>query len=599
LKPKLYFHLVCVLIFAVLAWGCSSKQPVKQTPEIEPQETVAPDPPPEGAQFEEPKKVAIEKTASEIPDVVRETVEESQEPERKRTAAETLEDALSAYQDAQIAWGKTDIDTALAALDEAYGLLLQLDLPQESPLNQEKNDLRLLIAQRIQEIYASHLIAVGENHRSIPLVENQDVLAEIKSFQTVERKYFEDAYRRSGLYREMILKELRKEAMPEELSWVPIFESGFKVNAYSRARALGLWQFISSTGYRFGLKRTRWVDERMDPEKSTRAAIQYLKELHAFFGDWTTALAAYNCGEFRVQRLIRNQRINYLDNFWDLYKLLPRETARFVPRFIATLLIINHPEKYGMTLPTPDPPIEYETIEIYRPVKLSTLAKNMGLSGDALEKLNPELRHQSTPEEDYTLKVPLAYGEKTLAAIQSTPRWIPPEATYSIHYVKRGETVGGIARRYRTSISAIARLNRLNKRYTIYPGQRLKVPGRYSSSSAQTRELIREGEKLVYVVKRGDSLYQIASSFNTSVAEIKQRNNLSSNTLQVGQKLTIQSGNLSGASQYTVKSGDTPYEIAKKFGMNLSVLLTLNGLNSRSKIYPGQKLWVTANNDRP
>jgi membrane-bound lytic murein transglycosylase D len=160
--------------------------------------------------------------------------------------------------------------------------------------------------------------------------------------------------------------------------------------------------------------------------------------------------------------------------------------------------------------------------------------------------------------------------------------------------------VGGIARRYRTSISAIARLNRLNRRYTIYPGQRLKVPGRYkSSSSGRTRELIRDGEKLVYVVRRGDSLYQIASSFNTSVAEVKRRNNLSSNTLQVGQKLTIQSGNLSGASQYTVKSGDTPYEIARKFGMNLSVLLTLNGLNSRSKIYPGQKLWVTPNNDRP
>ncbi|MGD9344712.1 MAG: LysM peptidoglycan-binding domain-containing protein [Candidatus Aminicenantes bacterium] len=600
MKTKSCFNLACVLILLVFGWSCSSKkQQVKQIPEIETQETVAQEPSPEDVQHEEPAQDIMEEIPAEIPESTQETEAESQEPERKRTAAETLEDALSAYQDAQIAWGKTDIDTALAALDDAYGLLLQLDLPQESPLNQEKNDLRLLIAQRIQEIYASHLIAVGENHRSIPLVENQDVLTEIKSFQTVERKYFEAAYKRSGLYREMILEELRKEAMPEELSWVPIFESGFKVNAYSRARALGLWQFISSTGYRFGLKRTRWVDERMDPEKSTRAAIQYLKELHSFFGDWLTALAAYNCGEFRVQRLIRNQRINYLDNFWDLYKLLPRETARFVPRFIATLLIINNPGKYGMNLPEPDTPIKHETVEIYRPVKLSTLSKNMGLSGDVLEKLNPELRHKSTPEGEYSLKVPVDYGEKTLAAVQSTARWIPPEATYSIHYVKRGETVGGIARRYRTSISAIARLNRLNRRYTIYPGQRLKVPGRYSSSSARTRELIREGEKLVYVVRRGDSLYQIASSFNTSVAEIKRRNNLSSNTLQVGQKLTIQSGNLSGASQYTVKSGDTPYEIAKKFGMNLSVLLTLNGLNSRSKIYPGQKLWVTQNNDRP
>ncbi len=595
-------YFLCGLALLVFAWSCSSKQqPVQQVPEIETQETVTEEPPPGEVQAEETPQAVIEETIEEIQETTQEKQEEQEEPESTRTAAEILEVAHTASQDAQIAWSKTDIDTALAALDDAYSLLLQLELPQESFLNQEKNDLRLLIAQRIQEIYASHLIAVGENHRSIPLVENQDVLAEIKSFQTVERKYFEDAYRRSGSYREMILEELGREAMPEELSWVPIFESGFKVNAYSRARALGLWQFISSTGYRFGLKRTRWVDERMDPEKSTRAAIQYLKELHALFGDWATALAAYNCGEFRVQRLIRNQRINYLDNFWDLYKLLPRETARFVPRFIATILLINNPEKYGMTLPTPDPPIEYETVEIYRPVKLSTLSKNMGFSADALEKLNPELRHKSTPEGDYSLKVPVGYGERTLAAVESTARWIPPEATYSIHYVRKGETVGGIARRYRTSASAIARLNRLNRRYTIYPRQRLKVPGRYgsSSSSAKPRELVREGEKLVYIVKRGDSLYQIASSFNTSVAEIKKRNSLTSNTLHVGQKLTIQTGNLSGAKQYTVRSGDTPYEIANKFGMNLSVLLTLNGLNSRSKIYPGQKLWVNSNNNLP
>ncbi|HUU51831.1 MAG TPA: LysM peptidoglycan-binding domain-containing protein [Candidatus Heimdallarchaeota archaeon] len=599
---KIWLYFISVLALLVFTWSCSSKQqPVQQVPEIATQETVTEEPPPEEVQAEEPPPVAMEETKEGIQEISQEQQEEQEEPERKRTAAEILEDALSAYQDAQIAWSKTDIDTALAALDDAYSLLLQLELPQESPLNQEKNDLRLLIAQRIQEIYASHLIAVGENHKSIPLFENQDVLAEIKSFQTVERKYFEDAYRRSGLYREMILEELRKEAMPEELSWVPIFESGFKVNAYSSARALGLWQFISSTGYRFGLNRTRWVDERMDPEKSTRAAIQYLKELHAFFGDWTTALAAYNCGEFRVQRLIRNQRINYLDNFWDLYKLLPRETARFVPRFIATILIINNPEKYGITLPTPDPPIDYETVEIYRPVKLSTLSSNMGLSADEMDKLNPELRHKSTPEGEYSLKVPVGYGEKTLAALESTARWIPPEATYSIHYVRKGETVGGIARRYRTSISTIAHLNGLNRRYTIYPGQRLKVSGSSgsSSTSAQSRELVREGEKLVYVVKRGDSLYQIASSFNTSVAEIKRRNSLTSNTLQVGQKLTIQTGNLSGAAQYTVRSGDTPFEIAKKFGINLSVLLSLNGLNSRSKIYPGQKLWINSNNNLP
>ena len=149
---------------------------------------------------------------------------------------------------------------------------LKLDLDADSPHLQEKNDLRLLIAQRIQEIYASHLIAVGTNHREIPLTENKYVLAEITRFQTKERQYFMDSYRRSGMYIEMIRKKMRQAGMPDELSWIPVIESGFKVKAYSRARALGLWQFISSTGYRFGLKRSRWIDERMDPEKATDAA---------------------------------------------------------------------------------------------------------------------------------------------------------------------------------------------------------------------------------------------------------------------------------------------------------------------------------------
>lgn len=584
----------------IFIWSCSSQpKPVTQTPKVEQQPEEVQEEPTQIAEAEEPsspvKEEPIEKEEEEGSQPGEREDEELEEP-ATHNPAEVLEEALSAYQDSQIAWEKVDIDTALAALDESYSLLLKLDLPQESPLNQEKNDLRLLIAQRIQEIYASHLIATGENHRSIPLEENKYVLREIKSFQTTEQKSFLAGYQRSGRYREMILEELKKEGLPEEISWVPMIESWFKVKAYSRARALGLWQFISSTGYRFGLKRDRWIDERMDPDKATRAAIQYFKELHSFFGDWTTALAAYNCGEFRVQRVIRNQRVKYLDNFWDLFVMLPRETARFVPRFIATLLIINNPEKYGMTLPNPDPPMRYETVEIHRPVKLSSLSQALGLDSQKLDEYNPELRHQATPENQYDLKVPVDLGEKTLSAIISLPRWIPPEATYVVHYVRRGETVSGIASRYRTSTSAIARLNRLNRRYTIYPGQRLKVPSRGGSSfRSQPRELVKEGEKLIYVVKRGDSLYKIASSFNTSVAEIKKKNSLNSNTLSVGQKLEITSSQISGAVQYTVKSGDTPYTIAKKFGMNLSVLLTLNGLNSRSKIYPGQKLWITSN----
>lgn len=506
-----------------------------------------------------------------------------------------LEEALDAYQDAQLAWDNADIETALAALDVAYGLLLKLELEPDSPHLQEKNDLRLLIAQRIQEIYASHLIAVGTNHQAIPLVENKYVQAEITRFQTKERKYFLDSYKRSGLYRDMILKALKQEGLPEDLSWIPLIESGFKVRAYSRARALGLWQFISSTGYRFGLKRNRWIDERMDPEKSTRAAVKYLKELHDMFGDWTTALASYNCGEFRVQRVIRAQRINYLDNFWDLFVMLPRETARFVPRFIATLLIVKNPQKYGFSLPEPEPPVRYDTIDINRPIRLSALSKLLNLADKTLATLNPELRHRSTPDTDYALKIPKGMGEEAEQAMVSLKKWIPPEASYIIHYVRRGETVSGIARRYRTSVSAIARLNRLRRNFLIRPRQRLKIPTYRRRRTPRTnRYLTLDGDKkkLVYTVKSGDSLQQIARAFNTTINHIKEINNLSTNVLKVGQKLEIQSLKFEGVSAYTVRKGDTPYSIARAFNMNLRTLLNINGLRSRSKIYPGQKLWV-------
>jgi len=436
LKRKFCFVLI---LLPFLFWSCSSHQkalpPIKENPPPSPQEQVSEEP-----QEQEELLVPVEEVKIETPVVSQESLAKQTEED----PSVILEEAYDAYQDALLAWERGDFETALAALDEAYSLILKLRLPPDSPLIQEKNDLRLLIAQRIQEIYASQLITVGDNNQTIPIIENKHVKAEIMNFRTKERKYFEEGIKRSGLYREMILEELKKAGLPEQLSWLPLIESWFKVRALSRARALGLWQFIASTGYRFSLKRDRWIDERMDPIKSTQAAIKYLRELHSLFGDWLTALAAYNCGEVKVQKTIRNQRIKYLDNFWDLYVMLPRETARFVPRFLAALLIINNPEKYGFNLPQPYPPLRYETITIQRPVKLSTLSKALGLKKDELASLNPELRHNATPDYEYKLRVPPGFGQKTLASINSIPRWIPPEATYVIHYVRRGETLSKI-----------------------------------------------------------------------------------------------------------------------------------------------------------
>lgn len=597
MKKKINTHILSISALITLTVFLLGNCAALRKPSQETQAGTAQQPQPVELKIEIPaedKQPPIEETAVKE-EVIQQVVQENKIEEID--PSDRLDEALNDYSEAQYAWERGDLDTALEALDEAYRLILEIQLPQDSLLNQEKYNLRLLIAQRIQEIHASQQTAIHNNHKSIPLEENKHVLAEIKSFQNRERKDFEASYKRSGRYREAILEELRKEGLPEQLAWMPMIESWFKVNAYSSARALGLWQFIASTGLRFGLKRDQWIDERMDPIKASQAAAKYLSELHSLFGDWTTALAGYNCGEFRVQRVIRGQRINYLDNFWDLYEMLPRETARFVPRFIATLLIINDPGKYGFTLPQPDPPMNFETVSIRRAVSLAALAKSLGLNEVDLTTLNPELRFKSTPENEYSLRVPTGYGTKTLSSISSVAKYVPPEATYVNYYVRRGDTVSDIAERFRTSTSAIARANNLRGNYLIRQGQRLKVPGR-SASTSTSRVLTQEGEKQVYEVKRGDSLWVIANAFGTTVNKLKKDNNLTSNILSVGQNLTLQSGRPVNSVLYTVKSGDFPANIARQHGMNLNVFLQINGLSMRSKIYPGQKLWITPKTNR-
>lgn len=466
---------------------------------------------------------------------------EKSEPQDKDPST-LLEEAFAAYEEVQAALDREDIDGALAKLDEAYGLLLRISLPADSPLLQEKNDLRLLVAQRIQKISAFRTTLASSVNGSIPLVENQWVQREIKSFQTVERRAFEEAYKRSGQYRAMILEEMRGAGLPDQLSWIPLIESAFKPRALSRARALGMWQFIRSTGYRYGLKQDKYVDERMDPVKATRAAIQYMIELHDMFGDWTTAIAAYNCGEAAVQRVIRSQKVGYFDSFWDIFANLPFETARHVPRFIATLLIVGDPAKYGFELPAPDPPLAFETIRVEAAVRLATLSEKLGLEPSLLVGLNPELRHDSTPNYAYDLRVPVGYGEPCLACIASLPRYVPPDVVTDRHTVRRGDTLGAIARRYRTSVDAIKRLNGLRSNL-IRVGQVLRVPSRGGvETAAPPIPAAKPGETVTYVVRNGDNLFQIAKAYGTTVERIKAANGLNSDIITVGQKLVIEAG---------------------------------------------------------
>ena len=560
-------------------------------------------------------------------------------PAEEETERDIMDEALLLLEESNKYWVNGEIEDAIQMLDQAYALLL--DTNGKPDIVRQKDDLRLMISKRILAIYNSHQAVTIGKRGEIPIVTNGDVEKEIRQFQTVERDFFISSYQRSRIYRPVILEELKKAGLPEELSWLPLVESGYKITALSPARALGLWQFIPSTGYKYGLNRDHWIDERMDVEKSTRAAIDYLKDLHAMFGDWLTVLAGYNCGEGRVMRTISSQHINYLDRFWDLYQRLPYETARYVPRFLATLLIIRDPQKYGMDLGSdelrPDV-LSHEVAEIHRSVRLQDIAQKLQISEDTLTVLNAELRHRMTPDRPYKLKVPIDKAEPLLQMIAEIPQGEMPTGSFRIarglfikHTVRRGDTLGSIAKKYKTSVAAIRSANPSSKQY-LFEGQRLNVPirsGKVSiapdkSKPSSEEKIIEPGKTEIHRVQRGDTIGSLSKKYGISIAEIRRINNLKTNTIITGQTLRIAKRNeetkdeelktlktegkkeqvqpkpkqISGkppavnVKNYRVRRGDSLTRIAQRNGMTLNRLLELNGMSIEDVIVPGQAIRI-------
>jgi membrane-bound lytic murein transglycosylase D len=469
---------------------------------------------------------------------------------------ELMENALEYLEMADKYWKKGDIENTLNELDKAYALILDAD--GDPGIARQKDDLRLLISQRIMAVYGHKRSRTFGKASEIPNVMNADVEKEIRSFQGPEREFFIASYERSGKYRDLIVGELKKAGVPEELFWLPLVESGFKATALSPARALGLWQFIPSTGYKFGLSRNEWIDERMDVLKSTQAAIAYLKELHAMFGDWLTVLAAYNCGEGRVLRTISRQQINFFDRFWDLYAQLPNETARYVPRFLATLHIVKNPGKYGFDLQAnKESLIKYETVRVNKIMRLSDIASKMEVSEETITILNAELRHKLTPDHEYTMRIPKGYLAKFNSVYSEIPETEKPTftyarsqsprsasirsntkskstATYDTHRVRRGETLASIADKYGVSVRALQKANRMSMKNGLKKGHIVRIPGGKNLASNNSNDSV-----TTYKVKQRDSLQDIAKRFDVPVAKLKKANKLKGNNIQAGRKIKI------------------------------------------------------------
>jgi soluble lytic murein transglycosylase-like protein len=358
-----------------------------------------------------------------------------------------------------------------------------------------REEVQVAAAQAIAEAPAPEPV----QGRRYQVDDNHDVRRFLDQFQTGYRRAVVERWLvRAGRYLPMVLDVFRQKGLPEELVFTAMIESGFDPLAVSKAGARGIWQFMAPTAKRYGLRIDRWLDERLDPEKSTVAAARHFVDLYSVFGSWNLAQAAYNAGERTVTEAIRSMGTS---DFWALTRgpRLADETKNFVPAIQAATIIAKEPERYGFVV-TPAPPLEYELVAVPRSTSLKLLAAHAGIDGDTLERLNPELRLKQTPPDvTYSLKVPIGSASRIQAALEHdaaksrTAGAAPQAPAVSLtanphfHLVKAGETVAAIAKRYGIPASAIVRWNDLGETARIRPGARLRVAGIELSQEAQDR----------------------------------------------------------------------------------------------------------------
>jgi membrane-bound lytic murein transglycosylase D len=425
-------------------------------------------------------------------------------------------------------------------------------------------------------------------------------------------EYLERVFGRASLYMHHIVTEIEARGMPLELALLPVVESAFEPYARSWVAAHGLWQFMPGTGERFGLKQDWWYDGRRDVIASTRAALDYLQFLHGHFsGDWLLAVAAYNCGEYRVQREVNaNRAAGKPVDFFSLR--LPAETRAYVPKLLAMRRLVANPEAYGLTFsPIPNEPY-FVKVDTGGQLDLTLAAELAGITLDEVYELNPGFHRWATdPAGPHFLLLP----RDTADAFKRNLELLSPDerVRVSVHKVKKGETVAAIARKYKTQPIVIRDMNQLDNAAPLLVGAELRVPTAVVNLPAKVMLAAarvdggggRAGRRpTMHVVRSGDSLWRIAKRHRMDVATLARLNGMRPNdTLRAGQKLVLNRGAASGRKpsgtgsgsrqvSYKVRSGDTLSRIAKVFGVTVSDLVSWNGISRHSTLRPGQRLTV-------
>ena len=372
---------------------------------------------------------------------------------------------------------------------------------------------------------------VKATHSELPLMLTDQVAGFINYFSTTRgHETLQHALERGGRYREMIESTLREQGVPQELIYLAQAESGFHPLALSRVGARGMWQFMSSRARGYGLERNLWVDERQDPEKSTRAAARHLKDLYNQFGDWYLAMAAYNSGPGRVQSAVK--RTGYAD-FWELYRrnVLPKETRNYVPIILAVTIMAKNPSQYGLDDIVPEQPVPYDAVKIDYSVDLRLVAQCIDVSPATLQDLNPSLLRLTTPRgQTFELRLPVDTKDRYLSAIAAIPQGMREWWRY--HDVAEGDTVTSIARTYRTTPQAIAKENHLQAGEELKADTKLVVPippGKHAATedgASYARHTTR------YKVRRGDTVQTVADNFSLPPTMVRRWNHLRGDSLR-------------------------------------------------------------------
>jgi membrane-bound lytic murein transglycosylase D len=500
----------------------------------------------------------------------------------------------------------------LQALQQGDGFTEQKSEP--APID-EANEATLPVDPNVK---AKAEAEVAATHSDLPLMMTDPVAGYISYFSGHGRGTLERALARSGRYDEMIRRVLKEEGVPQDLIYLAQAESGFHPLALSRAGARGMWQFMASRATGYGLERDWWVDERQDPEKSTRAAAHHLKDLYNEFGDWYLAMAAYNSGPGTVQNAVK--RTGYAD-YWQLYKrnVLPKETKNYVPIILAVTIMAKNPEQYGLDKVVTEKPVPYDTVKIDYPVDLRLVAECVDTSASTMQDLNPSLLRLTTPKDrEFELHLPVGTKDRYLTTITA----IPPDMRvwWRYHKVASGDTLSSVARAFHTTPQAIVQVNNLDGDENLRAESELIIPvapGKHPSDEMASYSR----RATTYKVRKGDTVETVADNFGVPPAMIRRWNHLKGDSVRGRRVLYVHlpvspdanEGHSAVASKskskkklqaeesgsvvhYKVQPGETLYSIAKSHNVTVDDLKENNG--NLANLRPGMVLVISNSTSR-